>query len=109
MIVFGILERKGRVHVEIVNNVKAKTLLKSTIQKVRKGSIWYIDTWKGYDSLIFNGYKHLSIDHNKMFGKGDVYNGIEGFWSFAKQNLAKHHGISPGKFLLYIRDGVEIQ
>jgi len=36
-----------------------------------------------------------------MFGKGDVYiNGIEGFWSFAKENMAKHHGVSPGKFLL---------
>ena len=38
-IVFGILERKGKVHVEIVRNVKAKTLLASTIKKVKKGSI----------------------------------------------------------------------
>ena len=104
-IVFGILERNGKVHVEIVNNVKAKTLLASTIKKVKKGSIVYTDKWKGYDSLIFNGYKHLSIDHSKLFGKGDVYiNGIEGFWSFAKENMAKHHGVSPGKFLLYIKE-----
>jgi len=104
-IVFGILERNGKVHVEIVNNVKAKTLLKSTIRKVKKGSIVYTDKWRGYNSLIFNGYKHLSIDHSKMFGKGDVYiNGIEGFWSFAKENMAKHHGVSPGKFLLYIKE-----
>jgi len=104
-IVFGILERKGKVHVEIVTNVKAKTLLASTIKKVKKGSIVYTDKWKGYDSLIFNGYKHLSIDHSKMFGSGDVYiNGIEGFWSFAKENMAKHHGVSPGKFLLYIKE-----
>jgi len=104
-IVFGILERNGKVHVEIVKNVKAKTLLTSTIKKVRKGSIVYTDKWKGYDSLIFNGYKHLSVDHSKMFGKGDVYiNGIEGFWSFAKENMAKHHGVSPGKFLLYIKE-----
>ena len=40
-----------------------------------------------------------------MFGKGDVYiNGIEGFWSFAKENMAKYHGVSPGKFLLYIKE-----
>ena len=26
-------------------------------------------------------------------------NGIEGFWSFAKENMAKHH-----KFLLYIKE-----
>ncbi len=104
-IVFGILERKGKVHVEIVRNVKAKTLLASTIKKVKKGSIVYTDKWRGYDSLIFNGYRHLSIDHNRMFGKGDVYiNGIEGFWSFAKENMAKHHGVSTGKFLLYIKE-----
>ena len=104
-IVFGILERKGRVHVEIVNNVKAKTLLKSTIRKVKKGSIVYTDKWKGYDSLVFHGYKHLSVDHNKMFGKGDVYiNGIEGFWSFTKENMAKYHGVSSGKFLLYLKE-----
>ena len=104
-IVFGILERKGKVHVEIVKNVKAKTLLTSTIKKVKKGSIVYTDKWRGYNSLIFNGYKHLSVDHSKMFGKGDVYiNGIEGFWSFAKENMAKHHGVSPGKFLLYIKE-----
>ena len=104
-IVFGILERQGKVHVEIVTNVKAKTLLAGTIKKVKKGSIVYTDKWRGYDSLVFNGYKHLSIDHSKMFGKGDVYiNGIEGFWSFAKENMAKYHGVSPGKFLLYLKE-----
>jgi len=45
------------------------------------------------------------VDHNKVFGKGDVYiNGIEGFWSFAKERMAKHHGVSPGKFLSYIKE-----
>ena len=58
-IVFGILERKGKVSVQIVNNVKARTLLASTIKKVKKGSIVYTDKWKGYDSLVFSGYKHL--------------------------------------------------
>ncbi len=104
-IVFGILERNGKVHVEIVKNVKAKTLLASTIKKVRKGSIVYTDKWYGYDSLIFNGYKHFSVDHSKMFAKGDVYiNGIEGFWSFAKENMVKYHGVSSDKFLLYIKE-----
>jgi len=104
-IVFGILERNGKVSVQIVKNVKAKTLLAGTIRKVKKGSIVYTDKWLGYDSLIFNGYKHLSVDHKKTFVKDDVYiNGIEGFWSFAKENMAKYHGVSPSKFLLYIKE-----
>jgi len=29
---------------------------------------------------------------------------VEGFWSFAKEILIKHHGISKNKFLLYIKE-----
>ena len=105
VIVFGILERKGKVSVSIVRDVKAETLMKETVKKVRRGSIVYTDKWKGYDSLMFCGYRHLSIDHGKRFSRGKVYiNGIEGFWSFAKERLIKHHGISPSKFLYYIKE-----
>jgi len=31
-------------------------------------------------------------------------NGIEGFWSYAKQLLIKHHGISPSRFPLYLKE-----
>ena len=104
-IVFGILERKGKVHVEIVTDVKVSTLLAGTVKKVRKGGIAYTDRWKDHDSLMFHGYRHLSADHGRMFGKGDVcINGTEDFWSFAKERMAKHHGVSSEKFLLYIKE-----
>ena len=35
-IVFGILERRGKAHVEIITNVKAKTLLAGTINQESK-------------------------------------------------------------------------
>lgn len=104
-IVFGILERNGKVSISIVKDVSAESLINETVKKVRRGSIVYTDKWKSYDSLMFCGYKHLSIDHKHKFKRGKVYiNGIEGFWSFAKERLAKHHGISPGKFLFYIKE-----
>lgn len=31
-------------------------------------------------------------------------NGIEGFWSFAKERLIKYHGISPRKFIYCIKE-----
>jgi len=104
-IVFGILERGGKVSVSIVKDVKAESLLGETVKKVRRGSIVYTDQWKGYDSLMFCGYKHLNIDHQFKFKQGKVYiNGVEGFWSFAKERLIKHHGISKEKFLYYIKE-----
>lgn len=104
-IVFGILERGGKVSVSIVKDVKAESLLGETVKRVRRGSIVYTDQWKGYDSLMFCGYKHLHIDHQFRFKQGKVYiNGVEGFWSFAKERLIKHHGISKEKFLYYIKE-----
>jgi len=39
--VFGILEREGRVKVEVVKDVTAETLLRETIKKVKRGSTIY--------------------------------------------------------------------
>ncbi len=104
-IVFGILQRGGKVRVDIVPDVTAKTLLESTIKKVKKGSMIYTDKWKGYDTLIFHGYDRESVNHQKIFAKGDVHiNGMEGFWGFAKLNLAKYRGVSSKKFLLYLKE-----
>ena len=104
-IVFGILERDGKVSVDIVPDVTSSSLLKSTVKKVKRGSIIYTDKWKGYDSLMFCGYRHLKVDHSKVFARGKVYiNGIEGFWSFAKERLIHYHGINPEKFILYIKE-----
>ena len=83
----------------------AKALLNMTIKKVRRGSIVYTDKFHGYDSLVFCGYRHLKIDHGKYFASGKVYiNGLEGFWSFAKERLMKYHGVSQKKFPLYLKE-----
>ena len=103
--VFGILERNGKVQVSIVPDVKADTLMSMTLRKVKRGSIVYTDKWKSYDSLMFCGYRHLKVDHKKKFANGKVYiNGLEGFWSYAKERLIKHHGVSKDKFPLYLKE-----
>jgi transposase len=103
--VFGILERDGIVRVEVVKDVSAKTLLNLTIKTVRRGSIVYTDKFRSYDALMCCGYRHLKIDHHKKFSTGKVYiNGLEGFWSYAKERLIKHHGVSKEKFPLYLKE-----
>jgi transposase len=102
---FGILERNGKVLVTVVPNVTAQTLIGLTVKTVRRGSIVYTDKFRSYDSLMFCGYRHLKIDHGKRFTSGKVYiNGLEGFWSWAKERLIKHHGVSKENFPLYLKE-----
>lgn len=103
--VFGLLERDGKFSVTVVANVTAETLVGLTVKTVRRGSIVYTDRFKSYDSLMFCGYSHLKVDHSVRFGSGKVYiNGLEGFWSWAKERLIKHHGISKNHFPLYLKE-----
>ena len=103
------LKREGRVKVEVVKDVTAETLLDLTVKTVRRGSLVYTDQFKGYNALMSCGYQHLKVHHGKgekhHFSRGQVYiNGLEGFWSYAKERLIKHHGVSPKRFPLYLKE-----
>jgi len=101
--VFGILERRGRVSVTVVPNVTAQTLLQETVKIVKRGTLVYTDKFRGYDTLTFCGYCRLAVNHSTRFTWGKVHiNGLEGFWSYAKGQLLKHHSVSPQKFPLYL-------
>ena len=104
-IVFGILERKGKVYTVIVPNVSKETLMNEIENKTLKGSVFYTDTWKSYNSLEQYG-KHNKINHSKEFAKDNHnhINGIEGFWSFAKERFHKYHGIKKNNYPLYLKE-----
>lgn len=102
--VLGMLERKGKIFTTIVDNVKAKILMDEIKKYAKKGSVFYTDQFKSYKSLKFHG-KHLTINHDKRFVKGKRHiNGLEGFWSFAKERLLKYHGVSTRHFPLYLKE-----
>jgi len=61
--VFGILERGGKVRVEVVQNVAGETLLTMAIRKVKRGSLIYTDKFRSYNGLISYGFRHMRIDH----------------------------------------------
>ena len=103
--VFGILTRGGKAYVEVVPNVQAQTLLGIAVKKVRHGSVVYADKYKTYDSLMCCGHRHLNVDHSSRFCDGKVHiNGLGGFWSWAKERLFKHHGVSAKNFPLYLKE-----
>ena len=102
--VFGMLERQGKIFTTIVDYVTAETLMNEIKSNSEKGSVFYTDKFRSYKSLKFYG-KHLTIDHNKYFKNGHRHiNGLEGFWSFAKERLLKYHGVSKNNFLLYLKE-----
>jgi transposase len=102
--VFGVLERDGRVYTAVVDNVSAKTLFEHIKKTTRKGSVFYTDDFKSYKDLKQYG-KHNRVKHSKTFGKGHNHiNGIEGFWSYAKERFHKYHGIKKKNYLPYIKE-----
>jgi len=104
-IVFGILERKGKVHTVIVPDVSADTLMNAIKNKTKKGSVFYTDTWKSYNDLKQYG-KHNKINHQEEFVINNHHhiNGIEGFWSYAKERFHKYHGINKLNYPLYLKE-----
>lgn len=105
-IVFGLLERDGRVYTRVVEGVSADDLMDVIRKKTRKGSVYYSDTFKSYNSLKRLG-KHLTVNHSKsMVDKKtkNHINGIEGFWSFAKHILYNYRGVSKFHFPMYLKE-----
>ena len=104
-IVFGILERKGKIYTKVVENVSAETLMNEIQNKTLKGSVFFTDGFRSYNDLKQYG-KHNIIRHDKdEFAKEKNHiNGIEGFWSFAKERFHKYHGIKKNNYPFYLKE-----
>lgn len=107
VVVFGILERHGRVSTVVVPQADEATLMQEIQQRALKGAVFYTDRFRSYQSLKRYG-KHLPVDHSLTYvQRGRRYqrhiNGIEGFWSYAKERLRKYHGVSRRHFPLYLK------
>jgi len=106
-IVFGILERNGKVYTEIVPDCSRATLQAIIRGKVEVESVIHSDKWRGYNGLVDIGYsKHFRVDHrdNKFSNGRSHINGIESFWSFAKRRLQKFNGFSKKDFNLHLKE-----
>jgi len=107
-VVFGLLERDGKVYTKVVDAVSKEILMDVIRRKSRKGSVYYTDQFRSYNSLKRYG-KHYTVKHSKVFvrkGRKRLIhiNGIEGFWSFAKHGLYNYRGVSKSNFPLYLKE-----
>ncbi len=104
--VFGILKRNGKVYTRIVEGVSRKTLRTIIRTKVIPESVIYSDSFRSYNGLVLDGFKHYRIDHDKEFTnrKRNHINGIENFWGYAKTKLKRYYGVSREHYYLYLKE-----
>jgi transposase len=104
--VFGLLKRNGKVYTRIVEDVSRKTLRQIIRTKVVPESVIYTDSFRSYDGLVLDGFKHFRINHQECFAtsKRQHINGIENFWGYAKTKLKSYYGVSRGHFYFYLKE-----
>ena len=88
ILVFGLLNRGGRVYTKIISDASSETLIPIINPKVIPDSIVYSDSWKAYTVLDVSDFKHFRINHSELFAdKKNHINGIENFWDQAKRHM----------------------
>lgn len=95
-VVFGMLERGGKLRTKVVPNVRRVTLRPIVLANVAPG-----DELQTYHALPAAGYEHSTVNHSKHeYVRGPVHiNGIEGFWKHFKYGIRSTHIHVSRKYL----------
>jgi transposase len=96
-VVFGAVERSGRIRAEVVPDSRASTILPKAHQYVLPGSMIFTDEYKAYERLGKRSYYHRRIKHHaRVYVDGDVHTQtIDGFFGLFKTGLrGAHHAVS---------------
>lgn len=102
--IFGLYQRNGKVFTFPISSRNKETLLPIIEKHVKPGSLYYTDDWHAYSSLSIKG-NHVVIRKEKGIPRGRNHlNGIEGFWSFAKNWLYQYRGVPAHHFHLYLKE-----
>lgn len=88
-VLLGMVERGGRVKVQVVPHRGTEALLPRIGSSVARGSRIMSDEFKVYKKLPKMGYKHQFTKHGKgHYVRGDIHsNSLEGFWGHLKPSL----------------------
>lgn len=90
--------------VDSISSRSREDLLPLIEAHTKPGSLYYTDDWHAYGSLPVRG-AHVVVRKEKGTPKGrDHLNGIEGFWSFAKNWLYQYRGVPQQHFHLYLKE-----
>lgn len=107
-IVFGAVQRKGRVATHVVKDSTEQSLLMPIRDNIAKGSHLMTDEWRAYKSITnIEGLNHSTVTHSKnQWRHGNTHtNTIEGFWSQLKRSIdGTYHVVSPKYLPLYLSE-----
>jgi transposase-like protein len=106
-IVFGALERGGKVRTAVITDRKRTALQTEVRNHVEAGSALYSDALKSYDGLA-QEYAHKVIDHAEKYVDGKIHtNGLENFWSLLKRGIAGSYvSVEPFHLFRYLDEQV---
>ena len=96
-IIFGTVERKGRIKLEVVPNLQKKTVAPILQNNVEPGTKIMTDEFAAYKRFGSLGYSQESVTHKTgEYVRGEVHtNSIEGFWSQLKRSITgTYHSVS---------------
>jgi len=94
----------------VIADAKATTLLPILKERIVPDSIVYSDARPSYNALDVTGFRHLRINHSKLFADGKNHiNGMEHFWNQAQRHLRKFNDVPKAHFPLFLKEGEALQ
>ena len=109
--VLGMIQRGGQVAINLMTNVKQKTIKPFITDTIVPDTLVYTDEYSIYARLRTWGYNHKSVNHGRgEFARDEDGDGfcevhvktMEGCWSLLRSWLRPHRGISQEKLPLYL-------
>lgn len=100
-VVFGMLERDGRVMTKVIMDDKTRTIRPHIEQNITKETTVHSNEWWAYKGLSENGYSHETVNHGSgEYARGKVHvNTLESYWSQIKRSIKGTHVAVSGKHL----------
>ena len=105
--VFGMIQRGGQVVINLLANVKQKTIEPFIKDTIAPDTLVYTDEYSIYARLCAWGYDHKSVNHGRgeyaRDEDGDGFcevhvNTMEGFWSLLRSWLRPHRAFHRKNF-----------
>ena len=103
--VFGMVQRGGKVRAQVIDKVRAETVLPIIKENIEKDSEVFTDRASIYRQLYLD-YVHDTVDHATEYVRDNVHtNSIENFWSLLKRTIkGTYVSVSPEHLQKYVEE-----